>query len=44
MKKQEPKKKKKFKINGALVIKWLALLAMVGAAIIAILSPIYGQY
>lgn len=34
------KKKKKFKINFTKICVWFALLAMVGAAIMAILSPI----
>ena len=34
------KKKKKFKIKWGKILVWLALLAMVGSAIIAILSPV----
>ena len=37
-------KKNKFRINWGKVLVWLALLAMVGSALIAILSPImYGN-
>ena len=37
------KKKKKFKINPAKIFVWFALIAMIGSAILAILSPIlYG--
>ncbi len=37
---ESKKKKKKFRINWSKVLVWFALLAMVGSAIIAILSPI----
>lgn len=41
--KDNKKKKKKFKINWQKVLVWLALIAMIGAAILAILSPaLYG--
>lgn len=41
---KKKKKRKKFKINWSKILVWLALLAMVGSAIIAILSPImYGN-
>lgn len=45
VKKEEKKKtKKKFKINFAKVFVWLALIAMVGSALLAILSPaLYGS-
>ena len=34
------KKKKKFKINWSKVLVWFALIAMIGAAVMAILSPV----
>lgn len=34
------KKKKKLKINWGKILVWFALIAMIGSAIIAILSPI----
>ena len=41
---KEKKKRKKFKINWSKILVWLALIAMVGSALIAILSPIiYGN-
>lgn len=33
--------KKKLKINGQKIIIWIALLAMVGSAVMAILSPLF---
>lgn len=35
------KKRKKFKINWAKVFIWIALIAMVGSAFTAILSPLF---
>lgn len=40
LKNNNEKKKKKFKIKWSKFFVWLALLAMVGSAIIAILSPV----
>lgn len=40
IKKDNKKKKKKKKINFSKICVWLALIAMVGAAIMAILSPV----
>ncbi len=37
--KEEHKKKKKLKINWGKILVWCALIAMVGTAIMAILSP-----
>jgi len=41
MAKEKNKKKKKFKINWAKVFVWFALIAMVGSALAAIISPIF---
>ena len=41
MKKEETKKKKKFKINWAKVFVWFALIAMVFSALAAIISPLF---
>ena len=38
---KENKKKKKIKINFQKLIVWIALIAMVGSAFIAILSPLF---
>lgn len=38
---KEKKKKKKFKINWAKVFVWVALIAMVGSAFAAVLSPLF---
>ena len=41
MSKQKKNKKKKIKINWSKVFVWLALIAMVGSALAAILSPLF---
>lgn len=38
---KEIKKKKKFKINFTKICVWLALIAMIGAAVMAIVSPLF---
>ncbi len=38
---KEKKKKKKFKINWTKVFVWVALIAMVGSAFAAVLSPLF---
>ena len=43
--KDKTKKKKKFKINYRKIFVWLALIAMIGTALLAIISPMmYGRY
>lgn len=41
MSKAEKKKKKKFKINWTKIFVWIALIAMIGSALAAILSPLF---
>ena len=43
MSKDNKKKKKKFKINYTKIFAWIALLAMVGSAFVAILSPLFSN-
>lgn len=38
---KDNKKKKKFKINWAKIFVWFALIAMVGSAVAAIISPVF---
>ncbi len=41
MTKENKKKKKKFKIDYGKVFVWIALIAMIGSALAAILSPLF---
>lgn len=41
MNKKEKKKKKKIKLNWTKIFVWIALIAMIGSAFAAILSPLF---